>query len=134
MNSPRLAWIALALAALAGGCNEGRHEPSEAVMQELLLPRITEFFAPVFPPGTDSEDIAAARTAYDELVPAYKSARLLEFRKVGCEKKDDVYFCEFYYQADAGKLGIISTQNKVPFGYRDGRWIAGSIPHPVRPG
>lgn len=126
MFPQRLAWIAIALAAFAAGCGEGNREPSEAVMQELLLPRIAEFFAPQFPADADQDDVAAARAAYEELMPAYKSARVLEFRKVGCERKDDVYYCEFYYQADAGKVGIISTQNKVPFGYREGRWIAGS--------
>ena len=128
MFSPRQSWIALALAAFAAACGGGgNREPSDAVMQELLLPRIAEFFAPQFSADADENDVVAARAAHEELIPAYKAARVLEFRKVGCEKQDDVYFCEFYFQADAGKLGIISTQNKVPFGYRDGRWIAGSV-------
>jgi len=128
MFSPRPFWIALALAALAAGCSrEGSHEPSEAVMQELLLPRIAEFFEPRFPADADPDDVAAARAAYEAMIPAYQSARLLEFRKNGCEKQDDIYRCEFYFQADAGKLGIISTTARIPFGYRDGQWIAGSV-------
>ena len=126
MFSARLPLFALALAALTSGCNEGRHEPSEKVMQELLMPRITEFFAPQFPKGTESEVVAEAYAAFQELVPAYRAARVLEFRKVGCEKEEPIWRCEFYFQADAGgKLGIISVQEKVPFVYRDGMWIAG---------
>jgi hypothetical protein len=126
MFTSRSICIALLLAALAGGCTEGTHEPTDAVMQELLLPRIDEFFAPQFPPGTDSEDIAAARTAHEALVPQYRTARLLEFRKTGCEKKDDFYRCEFFFQGEASKLGIISTTGKVAMAYRGGRWVAGS--------
>jgi hypothetical protein len=129
MISRRLTGFALALAAFAAGCSEGRHEPSDAVMQQLLLPRIAEFFAPSFPADADPDDVAAARADYEALVPAYRAARLLEFRKIGCEKKEGLYNCEFYFQADAGKLGLISTQQKVAFVYRDGRWIAGSARH-----
>ncbi len=126
MFSFRRSLIAVALAAFTAGCNEGRHEPSEQVMQDLLLPRITEFFAPQFPKGTESDIVTEAYAAYQDLVPAYRAARVLEFRKVGCEQEGKLWRCEFSFQADTGgKLGIVSVQEKVPFVYRDGMWIAG---------
>jgi hypothetical protein len=130
MFSLRRSLVILALAAFIAGCNDGRHEPSEKVMQELVLPRIAEFFAPRFAADVETDDKLEAMAAYQERIPAYRAARVLEFRKVGCDKMKDYYLCEFYFQADAGgKLGVISVQDKVPIGYRDGQWVAGSARH-----